>query len=710
MQSFETLNLQARMAGFRLACRDVIKSGFCRYYCTKGGRIRGNKTNKVNCPFCFRTIVNDDGEVTIELSGSVLEHNHDLLPKIYSSSILTKDQRNIILNMLKSNIKPFEIRNFLVNQGISNMSTFQIRMIQVTETSDENLTETEELKEYIHSQNGIVKSFDIPYEGKLERLAIITMTPDEITNLKLFGDTLFIDGTQINLKLRWDTIPITVIDRNKNIQSAGIIYSSILTEDVINWILESLIELDFMKSKLETIITDEDAAFLVAFDRFIVKNQDNLKNNVKHVLCSLHKAQNFKKKVNSLGLPDSIKEMCYKLFETICYCPNYDYVMSCLGKLYDIEQLVYYLDKEILPILHMFSRSCLNNTHCLGYNVTSPAESMNNMLKKNLPDRSLTLLESRIEFNSTLQNHKLLLQENLNRRRITLNDNIFEKYFMPNITKEIEFQIRKSHKVILVVEENEYYTHKAFTEDYPDQYYHLNEWECSCGLATFAGIPCCHLIALHQNEMSSFPSFLIDPRWGVISDEIEMGGFNNDEATFVDESDQQPSFEESNPLISIQLMQETHGINQLRNLSEGQRYVKLVNIAKQICSIVSPDLEKSGIILTDFSQRLEELRRIRANGNFENREDLEIVDHIDAKGRPRGRPPKLRKCYEHTKAVKCLICDKNHQISDCPFYGELQDLLKNEPIDIPGKHKCGLCRQHGHNLRNCPLKIKATGA
>ena len=53
--------------------------------------------------------------------------------------------------------------------------------------------------------------------------------------------------------------------------------------------------------------------------------------------------------------------MCYKLFETICYCPNYDYVMSCLGKLYGIEQLVYYLDKEILPILHMFSRSCLNN-------------------------------------------------------------------------------------------------------------------------------------------------------------------------------------------------------------------------------------------------------------------------------------------------------------------------------------------------------------
>ena len=47
----------------------------------------------------------------------------------------------------------------------------------------------------------------------------------------------------------------------------------------------------------------------------------------------------------------------------------------------------------------MFARSCIDGDHCLGYNVTSLAESMNYMLKKSLSDWMLILLQAQFEFN-----------------------------------------------------------------------------------------------------------------------------------------------------------------------------------------------------------------------------------------------------------------------------------------------------------------------
>ena len=68
----ETLRAKAQESGFELAAKDPIFSGYCRYYCTKGGKKRGQASNKTDCPFYFRTILifNQDGSTLVKISNS----------------------------------------------------------------------------------------------------------------------------------------------------------------------------------------------------------------------------------------------------------------------------------------------------------------------------------------------------------------------------------------------------------------------------------------------------------------------------------------------------------------------------------------------------------------------------------------------------------------------------------------------------------------
>lgn len=139
------------------------------------------------------------------------------------------------------------------------------------------------------------------------------------------------------------------------------------------------------------------------------------------------------------------KESLCDLFSKICYSPNYEQTMNNVGKLYEVKGLQSYLEKEIVPFLHMFARSCIGNVHCCGYNVTSPAESMNNLLKRGLPDHYMTLVESRIEFDSSLKNHDQILYETHFNKRIPVNDKLF-KYFTQKSQQKFQFKLKNHIK------------------------------------------------------------------------------------------------------------------------------------------------------------------------------------------------------------------------------------------------------------------------
>ena len=76
-------------------------------------------------------------------------------------------------------------------------------------------------------------------------------------------------------------------------------------------------------------------------------------------------------------------------------------------------------------------------------------------------------------------------------------------------------------------------------------------------------------------------------------------------------------------------------------------------------------------------------------------------------GKRKGRPRKPRKAKEYSEPIECYICLRNHKLIDCPYYNELQRLLKEEACDVPGRRKCGLCKGFDHTIRTCPLRQKA---
>lgn len=57
-------------AGFEISARDSTEVGSCRYYSQKGGRKRGNISNKTNCPFYFKAHVKakEDGTYLVTIS------------------------------------------------------------------------------------------------------------------------------------------------------------------------------------------------------------------------------------------------------------------------------------------------------------------------------------------------------------------------------------------------------------------------------------------------------------------------------------------------------------------------------------------------------------------------------------------------------------------------------------------------------------------
>ena len=147
-------------------------------------------------------------------------------------------------------------------------------------------------------------------------------------------------------------------------------------------------------------------------------------------------------------------------------------------------------------------------------------------------------------------------------------------------------------------------------------------------------------------------------------------------------------------------------------------------MVKVICSISCRTMEKFRDLLdqvrgiTEFNETDEELYfqtnevltqndQIQQNPAQEKPIQQQTIDHVDVIGKRKGQPRKSRKTKEYSKSIECFICLKNHMTSNCPYYNELQRILKEECDDVPGRRKCGLCKHFDHTIRTCPLRKMA---
>lgn len=85
-------------------------------------------SNKINCPFSFRSnvISRYDGTISVEISAGnkFLEHKHPLKSSIYLLQTSEDKIKDMVQKMIDSDIPLIKIRNYLFNQRISNISTF----------------------------------------------------------------------------------------------------------------------------------------------------------------------------------------------------------------------------------------------------------------------------------------------------------------------------------------------------------------------------------------------------------------------------------------------------------------------------------------------------------------------------------------------------------------------------------------------------------
>ena len=143
--------------------------------------------------------------------------------------------------MYKSGVSYRKIQKFVFNMTGMYLSAYNIGKLTNEKSIKTFNSQTNDLVQFMDT---IGRSFIFQNENmdQITRIAIFTITDSEISNLQKYGEVIQLDATSINLENKWYLIPITILDVNRNIMSGGMIFSAFITEEIIVWILKTLIE------------------------------------------------------------------------------------------------------------------------------------------------------------------------------------------------------------------------------------------------------------------------------------------------------------------------------------------------------------------------------------------------------------------------------------------------------------------------------------
>jgi hypothetical protein len=199
--------------------------------------------------------------------------------------------------------------------------------------------------------------------------------PEENAILAEFGDVVEIDRAHNPLKSNWRISPIMVYDRGRHVHCGGIVFAVYVTSNVIHWLLKVLFEsCSAVAHRWKALISDEDSAFIAAVELFMQSTE--LPEGFAHILCAMHKEQNFVKKVNRCGLARKDRKRVANLFRQVAYSDDRSYAQEYLDALasMDIPRLAKYIGKHITPRLSQFAKSFMPIIFTAGLNTNSAAE------------------------------------------------------------------------------------------------------------------------------------------------------------------------------------------------------------------------------------------------------------------------------------------------------------------------------------------------
>jgi hypothetical protein len=341
-----------------------------------------------------------------------------------------------------------------------------------------------------------------------------------------------------------------------------------------------------------------------------------------------------------------------------------------------------YLEKYVLGDLPRFARSFLSGIECLGYNTTSVAESMNNLLKNGLPNRSFTLKEMRVHLNYRLDEHTALqsIHQQQPRKIVTSfefeNQILLSKKIRANIAAEISksdiqtadlsnddgqsdnMQEQEKWKVINI-------------NDTEQKNYFANSEFCECGMVIFQGIPCSHILTVRRIKEEAFPVHLISKRWVLeshLSPDVSVTVCED----FLDNNDGENIVEDS--ITSNTQNAELPPV--LFERSERERYLSMFYLAKQLSALAARHIESTNRITINLQQLIQSC--LTDDSNQDHLDPTIAYDVCDAIGHPPGRP-KISK---------------------------LKGMKRSSEKIIKQSQRCSKCGESGHNARSCKKQIE----
>ena len=304
--------------------QNAIRSDCVRYFCKFSGfPKKGSFSSKTKCPFFFVTTKTLRG---YHISSYDVRHNHPMEP---IPNILTETIQEEIMQFHQTGFQPKQIAKILEINGTI-LSTNYIAMIAYKNKRKQTEDEYFELEKYMLNNNGTCVPLDIFDNDEQLRCAIWTQTLEEKRNLEDFISVILFDSTSTNLDNGWLSIPVSVLDQNRHIKSAGLCFVAFETFQTIEFLLQNIFSSEISRNN-QVIITDEDQSY----DDPI----RNLLHHPFHVLCCVHKIKNFIKLLNSSGLDKPTKEYAKKLFSQVCYSNNVQVVQSSFEELKKIPNI-----------------------------------------------------------------------------------------------------------------------------------------------------------------------------------------------------------------------------------------------------------------------------------------------------------------------------------------------------------------------------------
>lgn len=322
-----------------------------------------------------------------------MEHNHPINPISFVHCIINDDTKNVIKNMSKANINSTKISEFLFYDKNINITATQVSSITAPKIQKEQNLETDLLINKMENEKGSYFVFPPEEIGKTNyRRGVATFTQEEKKNLQNFGDFVCIDPTYRGLKNNWTMIPISLIGRNRELRSGGIVFCSNVTSDIFKWIMKLLAYKLPSSNMIKTICSDDDLMLNSAYH--------NLKNDPKcskiaRIVCIWHKLCLFTDIVNQMSIPKAEKDILIHKFDELVFTKNTEKCLTLISELKKFDNINEFFNKSFKDRLGTSTKAFTKNVWSLGYLSNIFSECNNSNIKNLCGSHLLSLVDMR---------------------------------------------------------------------------------------------------------------------------------------------------------------------------------------------------------------------------------------------------------------------------------------------------------------------------